>query len=204
MVYTLMLKDKGYSPYSVPPLRSKFKTLISSEEALIYKNNPTIHQTPPGGVCPWSCTSNDFHARSPYNWSLCIPMRCMTFPFLSKWDCDQLEICCLWSIETKFFSHTSRLPLQKRTKNWHHCRGKHLKRTLHQKGLSTGVAGTATTWTKLYGKRFFANFPALDIIVAPGQRLNKEGWNDTNSLDLAIATCTHSICVAHLKLRTLG
>lgn len=51
---------------------------------------------------------------------------------------------------------------------------------------------------------FSINFLALDITVAPRQRVIQQGRNATDGLPLALTTRTHLVCVAHLTLMTVG
>lgn len=47
---------------------------------------------------------------------------------------------------------------------------------------------------------FSAIIAALYIMVALGQRLNKEGLNETDGLEFELISCTHSVVVASLLL----
>lgn len=48
MAYTITLQEMGYAPYSFQPLSNVYETLISLEDVLNYRHDPTLYNRPPG------------------------------------------------------------------------------------------------------------------------------------------------------------
>lgn len=82
MVYTFILQVSRYAPYSVPQMRNIKGTLISLEEAFIYKQDFTLHYTTTGGVCSRSCTTNHRYTLALFYRLVRTLRQCMILQFL--------------------------------------------------------------------------------------------------------------------------
>lgn len=68
MTYMLMLEDTEGVWYRFSQVFNTYATLISLEGTCIYRQDPTLHCTPPNGVYSYSCTANHLFKRLCYNW----------------------------------------------------------------------------------------------------------------------------------------